>query len=317
VIKTKSGGKAQVKPTTSHYAGAQTGTLNEYLDFVFHEKGLSRNTLLAYKSDLTAFTNWSGNASNSQSREIIRYLVSLREQGKSTSTVSRNLASLRSWFSWQKASGLIERDPCDSLQNPQKAKLLPHVLSPAEVTALIQAAANTRERVAVELLYGAGLRVSELVRLNWSDISLSQGYVRCFGKGSKERVVPIGSKASEALKVYKEELGQAKKLKTQTGQPLLSDRQGKRLSRLVVWQIIKRLARKARLNKKLSPHTLRHSFATHLIENGADLRAVQELLGHASVVTTQLYTHISRAHLRRAYESAQRGGDKSLPVGND
>lgn len=284
---------------------------------MYREKGLSRNTLLAYRSDLTAFAGWSGNSANSEGREIARYLVWLRSQGKSASTVARNLASLRSWFSWQKALGLIEKDPCEALQNPQRAKRLPQVVTPAEVAAMIQVAASPRERVAIELLYGAGLRVSELVRLNWSDISVSQGYVRCFGKGSKERVVPIGRQAIEALKFYKDMLGQDKKARTQPGQPLLCDRQGKRLSRLVVWQIIKRLAGRARVNKKLSPHTLRHSFATHLIENGADLRTVQELLGHASVVTTQLYTHVSRGHLRRAYESAQMGLIGPPDVSND
>jgi integrase/recombinase XerD len=291
--------------------------LEQYLDFVYRERGLSRNTLLAYKSDLTAFTNWPERRAHTDSREISRYLVWLRSQGKSASTVARNLASLRSWFGWQKASGLIAQDPCDSLQNPQKAKRLPQVLTPAEVAALIRVSSNPRERVAVELLYGAGLRVSELVRLNWSDISLSQGYLRCFGKGSKERVVPIGSMAGEALKSYKSELGPEKKSNLRTGQPVFCNRQGKRLSRLVVWQIIKRLAGRAGITKKLSPHTLRHSFATHLIENGADLRAVQELLGHSSVVTTQLYTHVSRGHLRRAYESAQRGPDQLPAAGND
>lgn len=203
------------------------------------------------------------------------------------------------------------------MQNPQKAKRLPQVLTPAEVAALIRVSNKPRERVAVELLYGAGLRVSELVNLNWSDISLSQGYLRCFGKGSKERVVPIGSMANEALKSYKAEIGPEKKTNLRMGQPIFCNRQGKRLSRLVVWQIIKRLASKAGITKKLSPHTLRHSFATHLIENGADLRAVQELLGHTSVVTTQLYTHISRAHLRRAYESAQQGAAPPAAAAND
>lgn len=295
----------------------QRTRLDDYLDFVYRERGLSRNTLLAYRSDLTVFAEWSNGRPKADSREISRYLVWLRSQGKSASTVARNLASLRSWFSWQKASGFIEKDPCDALQNPQKAKRLPQVLTPAEVAALIRVSNNPRERVAVELLYGAGLRVSELVRLNWSDISLSQGYVRCFGKGSKERVVPIGSMANEALKSYKAEIGPEKKTNVRMGQPVFCNRQGKRLSRLVVWQIIKRLASKAGITKKLSPHTLRHSFATHLIENGADLRAVQELLGHTSVVTTQLYTHVSRAHLRRAYELAQQGATPPAAAAND
>lgn len=299
-------------------ATVQDRRLEEYLEFVFREKGLSKNTLLAYKSDLTAYKSWScHNFSPSEKGVIARYLVSLRSQGKTASTVARNLASLRSWFSWQKATGLIDRDPCESLENPQKARRLPQVLSPQEVSALIAAADHPRDTLIVELLYGAGLRVSELVRLNWSDLSLNQGYLRCFGKGSKERIVPIGTKAVEALKAYKVQLKEQKKPQSRTAQPLLCDRQGKRLNRLVVWQIIKRLGLRAGIHKKLSPHTLRHSFATHLIENGADLRAVQELLGHASVVTTQLYTHLSRGHLRRAYEAAQQSVLPPRTSGND
>jgi integrase/recombinase XerD len=193
--------------------------------------------------------------------------------------------------------------------------------------------------VIIELLYGAGLRVSELIDLKQKDINLSQKYLRCQGKGGKERIVPFGEKALLAINDYQSELAisansrdAARSLKRKRGRPkrefkdhglvategtmepsrtkkgntpLLKDLKGKKLSRLVVWQIIKRLTQKAGIAKQLSPHSLRHSFATHLLENGADLRAVQELLGHSSVVTTQLYTHISRGHLRRAYQSAQ------------
>ena len=177
---------------------------------------------------------------------------------------------------------------------------------------MIRAADKTRDRLIIELLYGAGLRVSELVKLDWKDVNQSQGFIRCLGKGSKERIVPFGEQAAICLKQFLTEPVPAQKLTTRGAAPLnaravplLLDKHGKRLSRLVVWQVIKRMAVKAKINKTLSPHTLRHSFATHLLENGADLRAVQELLGHSSVVTTQLYTHVSRGHLRRAYQNAQ------------
>ncbi len=234
----------------------------------------------------------------------------LRSQGKTSATIARIFASLRGWFNWQKAQGTIDYNPSDIFPNPQKSRHLPQILTPLDVSSIIGAARNMKEQVIIELLYGAGLRVSELVSLNWADISLTQGYVKCLGKGSKERIVPIGEPAKVALSKYQEELKQNQTSKRASLnnkiEPLLTGRANRRMSRLVVWQTVKRLAKTAKIDKDPSPHTLRHSFATHLLENGADLRAVQELLGHASVVTTQLYTHLSRGHLRRAYQSAQK-----------
>jgi integrase/recombinase XerD len=209
------------------------------------------------------------------------------------------IASLRGWFAWQKATNRSGTDPCDTLQNPQRERRLPVVLTIPEVTKLIEEAVTPRDRAIIELLYGSGLRVSEAANLEVRHLNLNQGSVRCMGKGSKERIVPLGRKAIIALQ---EHLGQRI---SNRNQPVFLDLKGNKLSRLVIWQVVKRLARRAAITKDLSPHTLRHSFATHLLENGADIRVVQELLGHSSVVTTQLYTHISRRHLRRAYESAQ------------
>ncbi len=291
-------------------------TLSDYLDFVYREKGLAKNTLLAYQRDLSAFSDWSINGKKKPERqEITGYLSELRRRGRTPATIGRTLASLRGYYDWQKGLGLIERHPCDAVQGPQRAKRLPQVLTPAEVTGLLGAAKSAKESAIVELLYGGGLRVSELVKLNWSDVNFNQASVRCFGKGSKERIVPLGKPALKALELLRQEQDQVvlpvrralaqRSPKSPLSKPILLDRRGQRLSRLVVWQIIKRLSKSAGINKKLSPHTLRHTFATHLLENGADLRAVQELLGHASVVTTQLYTHLSRNHLRKAYQSAQ------------
>jgi integrase/recombinase XerD len=175
------------------------------------------------------------------------------------------------------------------------------------VANLIGSAESNREKAILELLYGAGLRVSELTGLEQKDIDLDKGYLRCLGKGSKERIVPLGHEAVNALRQYlneQEERITGKKRKAKS-KPVFADGQGGRLNRLVVWQIVKRLASRAKIQKQLSPHTLRHSFATHLLEGGADLRVVQELLGHSSVVTTQLYTHLSRKHLRKAYLNAK------------
>jgi integrase/recombinase XerD len=279
--------------------------VENYLDYIYKDKGLSRNTLLAYQRDLRSFSNsLSGKQLDRQG--VITYLSNLSRQGKKPSTVARNLASLKGWFIWQKASGFIIDDPSQNLLSPQKAKYLPQILNSAEIDLLLQSCKNLREILIIELLYGAGFRVSELINLNWSDINLSQSSIKCFGKGSKERIVPIGKQALKAILYYKEQMAKLWGSKTAANCPVLVNRRGQRLSRLVVWQIIKRLAKRADLHKKPTPHTLRHSFATHLLENGADLRVVQELLGHASIITTQLYTHLSRAHLRRTYQQAQK-----------
>ena len=298
--------------------------LNSYIDFVRSEKSLSINTQMAYQRDLTSFVNWQktrrqpGQADPTSRQDVQQYVGHLRQSGQKTSSIIRAIASLRGWFAWQKTLGIVKDDPLEAMHNPVRSKKLPAVLSKDEVIQMIESSQTCRDRLIVELLYGAGLRVSELVGLDVKDVNLSQSYVRCLGKGSKERIVPIGRQALETLHSYLKELKddafdadtKATKAKSmqqykQVVRPLFRDRAGNRLSRLVVWQVVKRLAKKAGVEKTLSPHTLRHSFATHLIENGADLRSVQELLGHASIVTTQLYTHVSRGHLRKAYNLAQ------------
>jgi integrase/recombinase XerD len=285
--------------------------LVEYLDFVYKEKGLSKNTLKAYSSDLTNLINSHSDRLEVSRQDIVYYLASLKKHGQSATTISRVLASLRGFFAWRKARAYSRQDPCDSFQNPQRSRKLPAVLTPDEVSAMIAAADKCRDRAIIELLYGAGLRVSELVNLDLKDINLNQGFVRCLGKGSKERMVPLGKESIYAVNDFlaqfpKQQNRRQKSSFDGKSLPLFIDLKGKRLSRLVVWQVIKRLANKAAIQKTLSPHTLRHSFATHLLENGADLRSVQELLGHASVVTTQMYTHISKGHLRKAYQNAQK-----------
>jgi integrase/recombinase XerD len=285
-------------------------TLREYVRHIELERGLSANTVAAYQSDLVAFIKYLNGNNDPTRHDIARYLSSQKAAGHSSSTTTRVLASLRGWFVWQRAVGLRQNDPCEGFQSPQKAKHLPQVLTPDEVARMLAVADKSRDRLIIELLYGAGLRVSELTKLDLKDVNMSQGYIRCMGKGSKERIVPFGKLAMEALKQY---MAEPRKFPPTTKSapmnakavPLLIDLKGNRLSRLVVWQTIKRLAYRAKIQKNLSPHSLRHSFATHLLEGGADLRSVQELLGHSSVVTTQLYTHLSRNHLRRAYQNAQ------------
>jgi integrase/recombinase XerD len=350
-----------------------------YIEYITRDKSLSKNTQLAYTRDLTSFVKYCVQSklesiTSIQRNDITRHLLSLKGKGHKPASLSRNLACLRGWFAWLKNTSVIKIDPTEALSNPQRAKMLPQVLTQEEVKKLLAAATKSRDRLIIELLYGAGLRVSELVGLDRKDVNLSQNYLRCLGKGSKERIVPFGNQAllavqeytrdesekraaadevvalkgnkkpaandrsSSAIKLARErKAAEIKAAKTAQStalsgparrrqalshahvrvQPLLTGIDGKRLTRLVVWQIIKRLATSAGITKKLSPHTLRHSFATHLLENGADLRAVQELLGHSSVVTTQLYTHVSRGHLRKAYQSAQQTFQDAAPESVD
>lgn len=302
----------------------------KYLRHLRKERGLSDNTAEAYENDISYFIEWLAKENcNPERTGLTRYLQFVKAQGMQASTLARKLATLRGWFDWQKSSRLIRIDPTEGIMNPKLARHLPQVLSTTEINNMVAAAETPREKVIVELLYGAGLRVSELITLKINDVNLSHGYVRCLGKGSKERIVPIGKAAISAIGIYlqsderfcpkpsnpvkkrgrpprqKEIASRSRGKMKDDSPPLLADRKGKNLSRLVVWQTVKRLAQSARIKKVLSPHTLRHSFATHLLENGADLRVVQELLGHSSIVTTQLYTHISRKHLKKAYMSAQ------------
>ncbi len=306
----------------------------KYLRFLSRERGLSGNTSEAYQNDLSHFIEFIQEHKLPLSRSSLTgFLQHLKTRGMQASTLARKLATLRGWFDWQKSSRYSELDPTDGISNPKLARKLPQVLTAKEIVAMLDCAESLRDKVIIEMLYGAGLRVSELSMLCLKDLNLSHGYLRCLGKGAKERIVPLGRAAIASVRAYLSEderfrsdgagTGKPKKRgrpqrdknlsKPTKGRvrvqelspPLLADRKGKKLSRLVIWQVVKRLARKAKIKKELSPHTLRHSFATHMLENGADLRVVQELLGHSSIVTTQLYTHISRKHLKSAYMSAQ------------
>lgn len=283
--------------------GQMTKDLRSYLDYLEKERGLSGNTVSAYRSDIGLFLSSLPLGTKVVGRnEFMAWLRLLKSQGNKPSSLSRKIASLRSFYAWRKLTGRTDFDPTEGFKNPNKEKRLPTILTAQEVEQMLAHAHEPREKAIVELLYGAGLRVSELCGLELRDINLQAGQIKVLGKGNKERIVPIGTNAISAINLY---MADQQGLSPQTSHCLFYDRQGKRLSRLVVWQTIKRLAQKANIQKKLSPHTLRHSFATHLLENGADLRSVQELLGHANVVTTQLYTHVSKAHLKSAYFNAQ------------
>lgn len=224
----------------------------------------------------------------------------------SSRTVARHISSIRSFHQFLIRERIVDKDPTVHLEMPQMDKKLPNVLSIEEVDALIEApdtskANGKRDQAMLELLYASGMRVSECINLDMEDVNLTMGFVRCFGKGGKERIIPLGKSALASCKDY---LSGPRSELAKTGvttDALFINQRGKRLTRQGFWKLLKQHAQKAGIQKELTPHTLRHSFATHLIENGADLRAVQEMLGHADISTTQIYTHVSKTRLKDVY----------------
>lgn len=278
--------------------------LSEYLEYLEVEKGLSSNTIDAYRRDLTAFLEFCYSLGTEELTKIERtqlnsFLLDLREKQYSPLSVMRKIASLRGFFKWLCASEICSQNPTVTLEQPKIPKKLPRVMTISEIETILTANLTPVERLIIELLYGCGFRVSELVGLKTNSLDLNASYIKCSGKGSKERLVPLGSKAKEALKSYFEHRDLLiKKFNLDTKNLLISD-SGHFLTRQDIYNFIHEQGK--RINKNISPHTLRHSFATHLLENGADLRIVQELLGHSDVSTTQLYTHISKKRLKEVY----------------
>ena len=279
--------------------------VSEYLEYLEIEKGLSQNTLDAYRRDLTFFIDFCTQNSENEITDIKRsditsYIMKLKQEKYTPSSVVRKLASIRGFFKWFCANEYGSKNPVQTLEQPKLPKHLPKVMTIEELNSIINSNLNTLQSLIVELLYGCGLRVSELVNLNLNDIDIKSKYVKCYGKGSKERIVPFGEKAKNALKKYfNEREFIVLNNKLEKNKKLLLKNNGKNVTRQDVYNFIRSQGEK--IHKHISPHTLRHSFATHLLENGADLRVVQELLGHSDVSTTQLYTHITKKRLKEVY----------------
>lgn len=279
-------------------------TLAQYLEYLEVEKGLSINTLDAYRRDLEAFLEFCSclgaeDVVQVQRSHINGYVRELREKKYSPTSVMRKIASLRGFFKWLCASEICSQNPTVTLEQPKIPRKLPKVMAVDEIEKILREDLTKTQRLVVELLYGCGLRVSELAGLKINSIDINAGYLRCHGKGSKERLVPLGSKAKEALEDYfKHRDFLVTKYNLDTKNLLVADN-GRFLTRQDIYNFIHEQGKK--IHKNISPHTLRHSFATHLLENGADLRVVQELLGHSDVSTTQLYTHISKKRLKEVY----------------
>jgi integrase/recombinase XerD len=279
-------------------------------DVLTLEQGASPLTIEAYRRDIVrcaAFARDHGaNGPDQLTPAILReYVYSLKDLGLAGSSIRRNVSALRTWFRVMLAEGLVTHDPTERIESQQRWQTLPDVLTVDEVLELLAAPQLEeplafRDRAMLELAYGAGLRVSEWITLAVKDVLLEEGLVRVFGKGSKERLVPIGRSAIGAVAVYMRELRPTLERGSAKGTLFLNSR-GEQLTRMGAWKILRKYVEKTGIEKTVSPHTLRHSFATHLLEGGADLRAVQEMLGHADIATTQIYTHVDREYLRSVH----------------
>lgn len=286
--------------------------IHEFINYLSVERGLATNTLESYGRDLRQYYQYLGEDQvdlDAVSRTtIINYLMYLQKQGKATATIARRLAALKAFYQFLVREKRIKTDPTANLESPKLEKRLPRVLTVSEVERLLaqpdsSQPAGLRDRAMLELLYATGIRVSELVSLNVEDVNLETGYIRCTGKGSKERIVPLGSLAIQWVQEYLQS-GRPKLVKDRDEKALFVNHHGNRLTRQGFWKIVKKYAEDARIDKEITPHTLRHSFATHLLENGADLRSVQEMLGHADISTTQIYTHVTKGRLKEVYARA-------------
>lgn len=273
--------------------------IGEYLEYLELEKGLAQNTLDAYRRDLSEFAKNIDNIDSVNRMTINGFIRTLREKKLAPTSVIRKIASIRGFFKWAYSSGLIKQNPASTLEQPKVPQRLPKVITIKEVEELLHENLTPLEHVIMELLYSCGLRVSELVNLKLTDIDLASKYVRCFGKGSKERIIPMGEIAKQVIKEYLPERDLLLKKYNLSTKRLFVLPNGRLINRQDVYNLIHE--RGKLIHKNISPHTLRHSFATHLLENGADLRVVQELLGHSDVSTTQLYTHISKKRLKEVY----------------
>ena len=276
-------------------------TISQYLEYLELEKGLSINTIDAYRRDLYDFVDNAVEFNEIDRNYINGYIRALKERKLAPSSVIRKVASIRGFFKWTTSMNILEKNPASTLEQPKVPLRLPKVISLKEVEEILHSDLTEIQAVMVELLYSCVLRVSELVNLKINDIDMNSKYLRCFGKGSKERIIPIGKKALEALNKYIPQRDLLIKKYNLSSKKLLILDDGRLANRQDVYSFIH--ARGKLIHKNISPHTLRHSFATHLLENGADLRVVQELLGHSDVSTTQLYTHISKKRLKDVYFS--------------
>ncbi|WP_246942373.1 site-specific tyrosine recombinase XerD [Bacillus pinisoli] len=287
--------------------------LQDFLHYLTVERGLATNTIQSYERDLKKYLHYLiekeklGSLETVTRTHILGFLKQMKEMGLSSRTLARHIASIRSFHQFLLRDKAVSHDPTVHIDTPQPERALPKVLSMTEVEILLESpkretAFGLRDKAMLEVLYATGIRVSELMGLDLGDIHLTMGFLRCIGKGNKERIIPIGRAATEALELYIN-TGRKELVGKKTTDALFLNHHGNRMSRQGFWKILKKLTKDANIKKELTPHTLRHSFATHLLENGADLRAVQEMLGHADISTTQIYTHVTKARMKDIYKT--------------
>jgi integrase/recombinase XerD len=281
----------------------------EYLGALQSEQGASRNTLAAYRRDLADFlrfvTSRRLEPASVAADDVVTWLERLRGRGLAAASVARRLSAVRGFYRHLLREGVVQRDPTEHLDTPRATRPLPRALSREAATLLVEApdtrhAAGVRDRAALELLYATGMRASECLGLRLEDLNLSAGYVVCTGKGAKQRLIPVGAEALAWVRRYLRDVRPHHTRRRDSGHLFVNQR-GAALSRQSLWTLVRRAAAVAGLKRRVSPHMLRHSFASHLLEGGADLRSVQAMLGHADIATTQIYTHLPTAALRRMY----------------
>jgi integrase/recombinase XerD len=296
---------------TKHKPGAMDILIDQFLNYLLVEKGLAQKTLEAYSRDIIRYRNFlAENKSTAFSEEdtplILKHLILLRKAGLAARSRARHLVAIRGLYRFLVQEKVLRNDPARLIDLPKSGLKLPHVLSREEIELLLEAPdtgkpIGVRDAAMLELLYAAGLRVSELINLKLQDINMEAGFVRVFGKGSRERVVPIGVHARKKVNTYLHTV-RSRRLKKTTSPYLFIARADRPMTRQGFWKLLRRYAMQAGLKKKITPHSLRHSFASHLLEGGADLRAVQIMLGHVDISTTQIYTHVTRDHLKKLHQ---------------
>ncbi len=290
--------------------------VDEYLHYMALEKNAAVNTLLSYRRDLTRYSSYLSATAQEDPRKVTAevaagFLRSMEPEGLAARSVMRCLSAVRGFHRFLLADGIATEDPTETLDAPRRTRTLPAVLTRGDVELILTQPGTTpqdkrnlwlRDRAILEVLYATGIRVSELVGLRQGDIHEDERMVRVFGKGSKERLVPIGPSALEWIGRYRKECRVLLPRQAVSQDRLFLNARGKPLSRVAIWQMVQTYAGRAGITQEVHPHTFRHSFATHLLEGGADLRAVQEMLGHADIATTQVYTHIDRTYLKQEYD---------------
>lgn len=288
--------------------------LQAYMQYLQEHKRLSSNTLYSYGRDLSFFIHFVQqqgleSVHDVQKHHLSRYIHKLRQEGRAAATISRHTVSIRSFFHYLVEKQHMQQDPSIHLETPKQEKRVPRVLSVDEIEQLLASPSTTtnagiRDCAMLEVLYATGIRVTELISLDVDHVNLSMGFLQCLGSGTKERIVPLGGAACDTLGLYLTKVRHKLVRDERSGQALFLNQLGTRMTRQGFWKIIKKYAAEAEIESEITPHTLRHSFATHLLANGADLRSVQEMLGHADISTTQVYTQVSKTRIMDVYKQA-------------